>query len=463
MGKIRFGFALFIGKLAEWVLRVVAGRGSNTPGIIIMKLCPDALARFVMPLTVICVTGTNGKTSTSNLVTHILRTAGKTVVNNSKGSNMAPGLVTALAANCSLGGKVRADAAVLEVDERSSQYIYRWFAPDFLLCTNLFRDSIKRNGHSEFIFNKINDFLPASTTLLLNGNDMISGLLGDGKNERVFYSVERTSRSTENCLNTVCDITTCPRCHHRLTYDFYHYHHIGAAHCPSCGFAMPQSRYFASDVDFNAETFVFHDGEDTVTLPFAAGNLFNVFNGTAAAAVCRMAGVPLEQVSLGAADISAQTGRFADTKAGELSVVTMLFKNQNPISGSQSLAYLDHIAGHKDVVLIVTDSKDKVHGHEDISWLYDTDFGALTSPEVGTVLIGGTRCSDLALRLVLAGVDEKRLRLYPDYDDLARELPEKVCREGTVAVYFELYAMPIANRLKDILVSHFSEKEGVAQ
>ncbi len=463
MGKIRFGFALLIGKLAEWALRVLAGRGSNTPGIMMLKLCPDALARFQMPPTVICVTGTNGKTSTSNLVTHILRTAGKTVVNNSKGSNMAPGLVTALAANCTLGGRVKSDAAVLEVDERSSQYIYRYFTPDYLLCTNLFRDSIKRNGHSEFIFDKINDFLPAKTTLLLNGNDMISGLLGDGKNERVFYSVEKTSRSTAECPNTVCDITACPRCHHKLSYEFYHYHHIGAAHCLSCGFAMPQSRYYASDVDYDAGTFCFHDGEDTVTLPFAAGNLFNVFNGTAAAAVCRLAGISLQDVARGVDDLSAQTGRFEDIRAGELSVVTMLFKNQNPISGSQSLAYLDHISGRKDVVLIVTDSKDKVHGHEDISWLYDTDFASLTAQDVGTVYIGGTRCSDLALRLILAGVDEKKLRLYPDYEELARELPETVCTCGTVAIYFELYAMPIAAKLKNILVSHFSEKEGAAQ
>ena len=463
MGTIRFVFALLVGKLAEWALRVLAGRGSNTPGVIMLKLCPDALARFQMPPTVICVTGTNGKTSTSNLVTNILRSAGKTVVNNSKGSNMAPGLVTALAANCTLGGRVKADAAVLEVDERSSQYIYRYFTPDYLLCTNLFRDSIKRNGHSEFIFDKINDYLPAETTLLLNGNDMISGLLGEGRNRRVFYSVERTSRSTETCPNTVCDITACPRCHRRLQYRFYHYHHIGVAHCPFCGFEMPQSSYFASDVDYEAGTFLFHDGGETILLPFAAGNLFNVFNTTAAAAVCRMAGVPLEQVSRGVEDLSARTGRFEDTRAGELSIVTMLFKNQNPISGSQSLAYLDHIPGHKDVVLIVTDSKDKVHGHEDISWLYDTDFTSLASPEVGSVLIGGTRCSDLALRLVLGGVDRQKLRLYPDYEELARELPGAVSPQGTTAIFFELYAMPIANRLKNILVSRFSEKEGDVQ
>ena len=48
---------------------------------------------------------------------------------------------------------------------------------------------------------------------------------------------------------------------------------------------MPQSSYFASDVDYEAGTFLFHDGGETILLPFAAGNLFNVFNTTAAAAV----------------------------------------------------------------------------------------------------------------------------------------------------------------------------------
>ena len=80
---------------------------------------------------------------------------------------MAPGLASALVTQCTLGGKVTADIAVLEVDERSSQYIYTEFTPDFILCTNLFRDSIMRNGHSGFIFDKINDYLDEKTTLVL--------------------------------------------------------------------------------------------------------------------------------------------------------------------------------------------------------------------------------------------------------------------------------------------------------
>ena len=453
MGKLRFFLALVAGKILEWFLRVVVGRGTNKPGDIMLKICPDALARFHLPPLVICVTGTNGKTSTANLISHLLRQAGKKVVNNAKGSNMAPGLVTALAAGSTLSGSVRADAAVLEVDERSSQFIYPYFTPTYLLCTNLFRDSIKRNGHSEFIFDKIQDYLPSGTTLLLNGNDIISGLLGEGTNKRLFFAVERTVQSTEQCVNNVCDAMSCPRCHTPLHYDYYHYHHIGHPHCTNCGFEMPPADYKSDAVDFEAGTFVFHDSEGgQAVLPFAEGNLFNVFNVTAAAAIARMSGLNLLQIEEGVRTFSATMGRFEAAKTGTNRVVTMLFKNQNHISGSQSLAYLNHIAGKKDVVLIVTDSKDRVHGHEDISWLYDTDFEVLSGKDIRKIIVGGTRCYDMGLRLVLAGVDQNKIVLYHSYETLKQRLKKDIGKDSTVVVYFELYAMPIAKAIRQALV-----------
>ena len=104
MGKLRFLIALIVGKASIFLLDKIFKRGTNLPGEIMLKICPDALACFTMPETTVCVTGTNGKTGTSNLLTHIIRNSGKTVVNNSKGSNMAPGLVTALASDCNLSG-----------------------------------------------------------------------------------------------------------------------------------------------------------------------------------------------------------------------------------------------------------------------------------------------------------------------------------------------------------------------
>lgn len=446
MGKIRFLLALMIGKTAGFLLRKFTGRGTNTPGVIMQKICPDVLGRFSLPSVVVFVTGTNGKTGTSNLVTHLLRRAGLSVVNNSEGSNMAPGLITALCSAASLNGKVKADAAVLEVDERSSPYIFPHITPTHLLCTNLFRDSIKRNGHSEYIFHKIQDYLPGETTLLLNGNDPISGRLGENVNERVFFSVKKTELSSETCPNITCDCMSCPVCHRPLAYHFYHYHHIGEPQC-ACGFTMPSSRYTADNVDFAAGTFSFcEQGEEPVLLPFVGGNLFSVFNVTVAAGLCRMLGISMQTIVEGMHDFTSAQGRFEEAAQGERRVVTMLCKNQNPVSASQSFSYLERVQGEKDVVLLITDSKDAVHGHEDISWIYDADFEKLSSAR--RILIGGTRCYDVALRLTLAGVPEEKLLLFADYAELIRKAPELVAEKGTTVVYFELYAMALAGQVR---------------
>ncbi len=452
MGKLRFLIAIIVGKVSAFLLDKIFKRGTNTPGVIMLKICPDALSRFVMPRKTICVTGTNGKTGTSNLLTHIIRNSGKTVVNNSKGSNMAPGLVSALVTQCTLSGKVTADVAVLEVDERSSQYIYTEFTPDFILCTNLFRDSIMRNGHSGFIFDKINDYLNKKTTLVLNGNDAISGLLGEGVCDRVFYSVGKTERSTATCADTVCDLIACPKCNHKLDYDFFHYNHIGVPKCSHCGFQMPESRFFASDVDFEKGTFVFNGplGESLV-LPFQKGNFFNVFNITGACAVCRLLGIDLNDIGNSIEDLSSKTGRFENKKYGGVEVVSMLSKNQNPISCSQSLKFLDSTETEKDVVLLITDSNDKVHGHEDISWIYDTDFAPLNKDSVKTIYVGGTRCYDVANCLEIKGIDTGKLVLFENYDELADTVSKKSIVGRDIVVYFELYATSVVEKIKNAM------------
>ncbi len=450
MGKLRFLIAIIVGKVSAFLLDKIFKRGTNTPGIIMLKICPDALSRFVMPSKTICVTGTNGKTGTSNLLTHIIRNSGKTVVNNSKGSNMAPGLASALVTQCTLGGRVTADVAVLEVDERSSQYLYTEFTPDFILCTNLFRDSIMRNGHSGFIFDKINDYLNKKTTLVLNGNDAISGLLGEGVCDRVFYSVNKTERSTDTCADTVCDLVACPKCNHKLEYEFFHYNHIGVPKCSHCGFEMPKSRFFASDVDFEKGTFTFNGPlEEKLVLPFQKGNFFNVFNITGACAVCRLLGISLDVIENSIEDLSSKTGRFQNKKYGGVEVISMLSKNQNPISCSQSLKFLDSTENEKDVVLLITDSNDKVHGHEDISWIYDTDFAPLNSENVKTVYIGGTRCYDVATCLEIKGIDTGKLVLFENYDELAGVVSKKSIVGRDIVVYFELYATSVVDKIKN--------------
>ena len=448
MRKIRFFIAIIAAKIICLIGKPF-GKSTNLPGEVMLKICPDALALFKLPKTVICVTGTNGKTGTSNLLTHILRSSGKSVVNNSKGSNMAPGLASALAADSTFSGRIKSDIAVLEVDERSSQFIYTKFKPTYILCTNLFRDSIMRNGHSEFIFNKINDYLGPETTLILNGNDGISGMLGENVCKRIYYSVAKTQRSTDICEDTVCDLIACPKCHKNLTYDFYHYNHIGKFHCDNCGFKLPDSKYIAGNVDFNSGCFTFNEeGNGVGQIPFMKENFFNVFNLTGACSVLREMGLDIDTIAAAIDDLSSKTGRFQSESYGGIEITSMLSKNQNPISCSQSLKYLNSADTDTDVVLLITDSNDKVHGHEDISWLYDTDFAPLKDEKIKNIYRGGSRCYDLAQCLDIKGIRADKLRLFENYDALAESLCKEASPDRKVVIYFELYATSVVKMIK---------------
>ena len=152
MGKLRFLFALWMAKLSVPALKITRHNGTDFPGTLALKLCPDFLKYVGRPKTIIAVTGTNGKTTVSNLLADTLEKAGHRVLINRAGSNVASGIATALLKGCNLAGRVKDyDMAVLEVDERSSVRVYPYITPDYIAVTNLFRDSIMRNAHADFI------------------------------------------------------------------------------------------------------------------------------------------------------------------------------------------------------------------------------------------------------------------------------------------------------------------------
>ena len=97
MGKLRFLFALWMAKLSIPALKITRHNGTDFPGSLAVKLCPDFLKYIGKPEHIIAVTGTNGKTTTNNLLCAALEREGHTVVCNHTGSNMLPGVATALA------------------------------------------------------------------------------------------------------------------------------------------------------------------------------------------------------------------------------------------------------------------------------------------------------------------------------------------------------------------------------
>ncbi len=424
---MRMKIALIIGKILYYIGRPF-GRSSNLPGQIALRICPDLFRKFRFSGKVLAVTGSNGKTSTANLISHILKESGYSVVNNAKGSNLTGGIATVLLAAAKLSGNIERDFAVLEVDERYSRLIFQDFSPDFLLCTNLFRDQLTRNGNVDVIVDKLRQAIKPGTKLILNGNDPISADLS-ASNERVYFGMEKTDRSSESCPNITHDAKVCPRCFGRMKYTYFHYNHIGGFTCAKCGYSNPLFDYLASDVDFLSGKF----NVNGVPVQISYKDPFNVLNTTAAIACCAEAGVPLTTCCEKASTFTVLKERYDEFTVGDRRVVMILSKNQNPVSFDQSISHVLESEGEKSVVIFVNNINHT--GQKDTTWLYDISFERLLG-KVDAIIGTGPRAYDLAVRLKLAGFLPNQIRIERNLSQL-KAVTDKT--HGDLFILTELY------------------------
>ncbi len=242
--NLRFRIAMLAGKAAMAAQKLLGMNATYFPGKLAIRLCPDFLGRIDKPETVLGVTGTNGKTTCCNLLLNILTDQGYDVISNKLGSNINAGIASTLIGGSSMSGRAKHKMALLEIDERSSQKVYPYIKPDYVLCTNLFRDTVTREAHPEFVFHLISDSLPEKSKLILNGDDLLSSRLAPN-NPRIYYSIGRMPSDSPVCENIVNDMRICPQCHELLQYEYVRHHHIGRAACPNCGFSSPKAKYEA--------------------------------------------------------------------------------------------------------------------------------------------------------------------------------------------------------------------------
>ena len=118
--------AIIICKILR-IVRKMVGKGSSLPGKYALKICPDVLSRVKLPENVVAVTGSNGKTSTVEMMAHILRENGKKVIYNAEGSNQIEGVTAFILANANIFGRVKGDVLLIESDERYAKYTFPQF------------------------------------------------------------------------------------------------------------------------------------------------------------------------------------------------------------------------------------------------------------------------------------------------------------------------------------------------
>lgn len=455
MSKARYLLGLYGGKAVRFALKVLRRQGSYMPGKISYRLDPAYLEHLPKPERIIAVTGTNGKTTTSNMLLDILSHRNPAIVNNSAGSNTKFGILTALAGNISLAGKKKSELAVLEIDERWSPIIFKALTPEILVITNIYQDSYKRNAHTDFIRDTIDRGVPAGTKLIVNADDLISSQVGRHR-ERVGYSIAPLAGEAEQRDSRLKDIRYCPDCGAELVWDFVRYHHLGRAHCPDCGFTNPEAKYVVTAVDQANKVIHLDEAGTRVTLPLILDTTEAVYNQLAAYSALREFGLPSAQIQADMEQIKVVGTRFNKTTAGNRTIYLITAKGLNPIANSRAFDIVRKHPGRKTVIYM-NDDDPGLRFKENLSWLYDTDFQYLVTEDLDRFIINSWKSGDVVIRALLAGIPEHKIRALNDF----RQVPDLIppAEEGDIFILHDIgeINLKMAHSIKDEIVKRILE------
>ena len=149
--NIRRLFAVWSAHFIKTACRLTGKQGATLAGKAALSIYPPILSELAKEVKkdIFVVCGTNGKTTTNNLLASVLEANGQKVICNRTGSNMLNGVVSAFVLNTGLSGHLKADYACIEIDEASTVRVFPHFQPDFMVLTNLFRDQLDRYGEIE--------------------------------------------------------------------------------------------------------------------------------------------------------------------------------------------------------------------------------------------------------------------------------------------------------------------------
>jgi UDP-N-acetylmuramyl tripeptide synthase len=384
-----------------------AGRGSGSVigGHAILAIQPDALRLLAGGRQVLLVSGTNGKTTTTKLLSAALAssTGGPSpVVTNLLGANMPTGLAAALAA-----GPPRAPA-VLEVDEAWLERVAAQVRPSVLVLLNLSRDQLDRNNEVRQVAQRWRRACQEATAAVVvaNADDPLVAWAAAGAGKVTWVGAG---------LRWHNDATGCPECGGPIVFGegaFGEGARAGAPggpdqgwRCQGCGFSRPEPGIWLEAGEAGGRA-AFATGE-SYPLRLRLPGRCNQAN-----AVMAMAGVLGAGGSAGAA-VEAMTavnevaGRYATLELGALKARLLLAKN--PAGWAE---VFDMLAPAPAPVVIAINAR-TADGH-DPSWLWDVPFEVLRGrPAIAT----GERATDLAVRLHYAQVDHE---LVPDLVDAVR-------------------------------------------
>ena len=394
--RLRRIAAIWAAKIAQTAsVRLFHRQGVTWAGKIAMRLCPDILKELASQVRgeIYVVCGTNGKTTTNNMLCAALEAEGKKVVCNHTGSNMLNGVVAAFVLAAGWSGRLDADCACVEIDEASTRRVFPYFKPDYMVLTNLFRDQLDRYGEIDITMDILKKAMRSAPdmTVIVNGDDALSAFLAmDAGNRYVTYGINEKVTDDEGS-HEIREGRFCKRCGAPLHYDFYHYSQLGVYRCTSCDFRRPDIDFNASDIEVGDHLAFTVEGR-RITANYRG--FYNIYNILAAYAAARAAGEELAHFNGMLASFNPENGRMERFCVKGTQITLNLAKN--PAGFNQNISAVMQDQEKKDIIIVINDNaQDGI----DVSWLWDVDFDRFRETDVNGITVSGIRCQDMRLRL----------------------------------------------------------------
>ena len=367
MGKLplRARLATTIGGAAGRVSRLSGrGDGSVIGGVLGLRMEPDLVRLLAAGRQIVLVTGTNGKTTTTRLITAALGALGQEVASNAFGANMAAGLAAAL------GQAPDAPFGVLEVDERYLPAMIETTRPKVVTLLNLSRDQMDRAAEIWLVARRWREALAAAPdcVVVANADDPLIAWAAGTATKVIWVAAGQKWHEDSWC---------CAECGSHLRRDDLGWR------CGECSFARPAPSWVL-------------DGESVIDprgrvreLALALPGRANRANAVVALAVADFFGADLDQALPLLREVTSVVGRYTTLERDGRRLRLLLAKNP-----AGWLEAFDVLAPAPTPVLLAVNAR--IPDGKDTSWLWDVDYRLLRGR---TVLVTGERRLDLAVRL----------------------------------------------------------------
>lgn len=396
--SIKTSLATFSAKLLKGAITSFKkGNGEAAPGLLALKIDSNYILNQQLNIPIkIIVSGTNGKTTTTNLIAEILNNSDKKIITNSRGSNLSRGIAATL-----INKIGKTEVALWEADEAALIDIAIQTQPTHLILTNLFRDQMDRYGEIDTTLNKwqkLLDKLPP-TNLFLNADDPNLAFLGhkNKKHKVTYFGIKEFKNGLmSNNNQRSADSLFCPICDRPLKFQQVYFSHLGNYSC-QCGFKKPQLDFSAWDIAIESNRTRINLNETDIN--FKLQGIYNIYNVLAAFSLCSKLGVNDVIIKSTIEKFKPIFGRQEMINIGKKAIQLFLIKN--PTGTNQVIQLIKSLSTDSFLLIAINDN---IADGTDVSWLWDVDWEQLRNLK-SKIIVSGQRAYDMALRFKYAGIN----------------------------------------------------------